>query len=227
VAYLDDDAIACSTWLEKICEVFRTVCPRPGMVGGRIELLWEAPRPNWMPDSCLVCYGYLNVSQTPASSNNDLIVFGGNAAYPKSLLADIGGFDHRVGRKGKSLVSNDETQLWHAIKQRGYQAVYHPEILIHHHVPVARLNQRFLLRRLFWQGVSDVISESINQRPALKSRGARVANLTRTVLMRARRISNFIFAAETSDQFEKRCDYAYKLGTAWGLLKSLTCLKVL
>ena len=45
VAYLDDDAIACPRWLEKILEVFENVKPRPGCVGGKIEPRWELGHP--------------------------------------------------------------------------------------------------------------------------------------------------------------------------------------
>src|SRR5690349_21431211 len=41
VAYLDDDAIASSQWLEKILFTFRTVTPIPGCVGGKVEPIWE------------------------------------------------------------------------------------------------------------------------------------------------------------------------------------------
>src|SRR4051812_37764690 len=45
VAFLDDDAIANSEWLEKILMVFETVKPIPGCVGGQVEGIWETERP--------------------------------------------------------------------------------------------------------------------------------------------------------------------------------------
>ena len=47
VAYLDDDAIACPEWLERIVQAFDTVEPRPGSVGGKVIPVWEAERPAW------------------------------------------------------------------------------------------------------------------------------------------------------------------------------------
>jgi hypothetical protein len=152
------------------------------------------------------------------SSGDALIVFGGNAAYPRELLQAVGGFDTRVGRKGGSLVSNDEALLWLQVKERGYRAFYHPQILIHHHVQAQRLNQRFVLRRMFWQGVSDEVTQQILQPPTLKGRIARASASARALSLSPRRIRNFLAAAANPALFSARCHYAYKLGRARGLL---------
>jgi len=44
VAYLDDNAIACPHWLEKIFDVFETVKPKPACVSGKIKPTWEIPK---------------------------------------------------------------------------------------------------------------------------------------------------------------------------------------
>jgi len=48
VAYLDDEAVASKNWLETILETFESVKPRPGCIGGKIEPIWESPRPKWL-----------------------------------------------------------------------------------------------------------------------------------------------------------------------------------
>ena len=68
VAYLDDDAIACSNWLEGILEVFGSVTPTPGCVGGKIELIWEAPRPSWLSDEMVPFLSRLDLSESPITS---------------------------------------------------------------------------------------------------------------------------------------------------------------
>jgi glycosyltransferase involved in cell wall biosynthesis len=47
VAFLDDDAIAGSTWLEMLLRHFAD--PRVVGAGGRVEPLWESGRPAWFP----------------------------------------------------------------------------------------------------------------------------------------------------------------------------------
>ena len=54
VAYLDDDAIADSQWIEKILLTFNSVKPTHGALGGKVEPIWESPRPRWVSDSMLV-----------------------------------------------------------------------------------------------------------------------------------------------------------------------------
>jgi glycosyltransferase involved in cell wall biosynthesis len=53
IAFLDDDAVAVSEWLEAILTAFDTVKPTPVCVGGRIEPIWEGARPSWLADTSL------------------------------------------------------------------------------------------------------------------------------------------------------------------------------
>jgi glycosyltransferase involved in cell wall biosynthesis len=54
VAYLDDDAEATPGWLVEILRAFESVRPTPGCVGGRVDPVYEAPRPAWLSDDIAV-----------------------------------------------------------------------------------------------------------------------------------------------------------------------------
>ena len=45
---MDDDAIASSTWVEKILEAFDSFGETAAIVGGRVDPIWGAPRPPWV-----------------------------------------------------------------------------------------------------------------------------------------------------------------------------------
>ncbi|HSF31898.1 MAG TPA: glycosyltransferase family A protein, partial [Candidatus Tectomicrobia bacterium] len=49
VAFIDDDAVATPHWIAAYANAFRALHPPPGLLGGKIEPIWEAPRPHWYP----------------------------------------------------------------------------------------------------------------------------------------------------------------------------------
>ncbi|NJO93236.1 MAG: hypothetical protein HC820_00655 [Hydrococcus sp. RM1_1_31] len=69
----------------------------------------------------------------------------------------MGGFQVDLGRKGKTLLSNEELFLTNKIKINGYSIYYHPEIIVEHHIVRSRLNQKWFTKRLYWQGISDTM----------------------------------------------------------------------
>lgn len=60
VGYLDDDAVAVRTWLEKALWSFEHINPLPEWVGGPIELEWEVNAPPWITDEYKVALGWLD-----------------------------------------------------------------------------------------------------------------------------------------------------------------------
>jgi hypothetical protein len=67
------------------------------------------------------------------------------------------GFDTRLGRKKKMLLSGEETQFQHRLKSLGGQLFYHPGISIHHFVAKERIEPSFFYRRYYWGGITDYI----------------------------------------------------------------------
>ncbi|MBW2000851.1 MAG: glycosyltransferase, partial [Deltaproteobacteria bacterium] len=159
VAYLDDDAIACPRWLEKIMEAFETVKPAPASVGGRVVPLWESERPVWLEDRLLGAYAIVDWGDQARflKPSNPEHHVGCNVAYTRQVLQECGGFNVNLGRKGRNLLSNDENLIRKYMDSHGLGIYYDPEILVEHVVPKERLTRRFMLRRHFWQGISDVV----------------------------------------------------------------------
>ncbi|BAY34802.1 family 2 glycosyl transferase [Nostoc carneum NIES-2107] len=157
VAYLDDDAIASPHWLEKILQVFETVNPQPGAVGGKVEPIWEAERPNWLTDDFLLYLSVLDLSEYPRPLKDEEILVGANISFPRRLLEKLHGFNPMLGRTGNKLLSCEETSLFQEIDNMGYQRFYHPEISVKHHIHSNRIDSSWFRRRFFWQGVSEAV----------------------------------------------------------------------
>lgn len=169
VAYLDDDAIPANTWLENILKCFDKVKPEPAIIGGKVVPIWERERPHWLSDKLLSALSLIDYSNTPIYLTGRKLPFSVNMIFQKDLLEQFGGFDLNLGRKGKKLISGDETAIALKIRNAGYSIFYHPEILVNHIIPANRLTQGWFIKRLYWQGYSDALVWKIVEKPTLQA----------------------------------------------------------
>lgn len=220
VAYLDDDAIAYPGWLERIVEVFETIKPRPGCVGGKAEPIWEASRPNWLSDGLITGLTVINWSDTPQvlPDLSQKWLVGANIAFPKEVLEQVGGFTSGLDRAGQNLLSGGDVFLEKQILKAGYSCFYHPEITIGHHIQKSRLEQRWFIRRYYWQGVSDAVAQLIEETPSLPKRIYSALSRTMALLRSPRKIINLLLPRNDPSLFTEKCFTLIELGHIVGLL---------
>lgn len=156
IAYLDDDAIACKEWLERIITAFRAI-PNLGAVGGRVEPIWEKYPPPWINDNIMRSLSIVDWSEKPTMLGDKNYLVCTNIAFPKKILEQVSGFSLYLGRKGKSLISNEEIELIIKIKKLKRNIYYDPAILVKHFVSASRLKPKWFRKRWFMQGVSSAI----------------------------------------------------------------------
>jgi glycosyltransferase involved in cell wall biosynthesis len=161
VAYLDDDAIACPEWLERILRIFETTKPTPGCVGGKVELIWEAPRPGWLSEDMVGYLSLVDWSSTPMVLSETEYLAGVNFAFPKTILQEVGGFDARLDRRGTNLLSHGDILIVRQLQKKGYACFYDPQISVQHAVSRERVHKRWFVRRSHWQGVSEVVFDQL------------------------------------------------------------------
>jgi glycosyltransferase involved in cell wall biosynthesis len=220
IAYLDDDAIACPQWLEKILEAFETVRPQPGAVGGKIEPIWEAPRPSWLSDRTARGLTILDWSETPIFLEKSQWLAGANVAYPKHLLQATNGFNTNLGRKGQKLLSCEENLLHEYLKNNGYQLYYHPAIAVRHHIPSSRLVKDWHLKRQYWNGISlSIIAQDQKKLPLwmrLQKARSYFADEVFPLMKKMRLLKQ---KKNEQEFFDLRCSLSYKLGYLYGLIR--------
>ena len=173
VAYLDDDAIATPAWLSTLLEVFEEERPVPGCAGGRIDPIWEAPRPAWLSDALLPYLAIIDWMPEPGLLDEPRYLAGANVAFARAALQEVGGFSPDLGRVGTQLLSNEEIAVERRLRRRGYRCYYHPAAAVSHHVPASRLERRWFVRRFYWQGVSDAVLEMLEEERSTSRRLAR------------------------------------------------------
>jgi glycosyltransferase involved in cell wall biosynthesis len=218
VAFLDDDAIAYRQWLERIVDVFETVEPTPGCVGGRIEPMWEVPPPAWIPDELRPYLTVLDWGDEPKFLTGDQAPAGANVAFPKELLRALGGFGVRLGRKGGKLLSLEEIRLLRQLEERGYGCYYHPEIAVRHHIPASRLTKRWFLRRMYWEGVSEAIAWMQDEPLSSADRLGKGLGGLVGALVSPRRLLNLVVPTGDPDRFRLKCSTMRRIGHGLGYL---------
>ena len=169
IAYIDDDAIPATDWVESILNAIAQPGRPPALIGGRILPKWEAPLPAWWPASLR---GVLSIIEhegrgeyrTPAVPQGLEPYAANMVVHVLSLLA-AGGFGGAVGRYGNSLLSDEEVQLAWTLQDAGHSVRYDSRIVVHHQIQARRMEPSWLLSRMYWQGASTVLTRRLLHQP--------------------------------------------------------------
>jgi glycosyltransferase involved in cell wall biosynthesis len=168
VAFADDDIYFDRRWLVQLLRVFREH-PDAMAAGGRSEPLFEASPPSWLTMNMIVCYGSTNSGDQVRTMSYPEHPFGLNMAFRRETLVATGGFNTGLGRRKQSLLSNEESDVFFRLHERGMRVVYTPHAVVQHRIPASRTQKKWLLRRYFWQGMSDVALRQIHgKRPRVQ-----------------------------------------------------------
>jgi glycosyltransferase involved in cell wall biosynthesis len=158
VAYIDDDATAQEEWLQGLLEIYDDF-PDAGIVGGMIEPVWLKKKPAWLVQNLVRNFGVLNYGNEIKELSFPETPFGGNFSINRELFHELGGFCENLGRKGVSLLASEEVLLCRLVEKKQKKIYYTPKAIVYHKIFPERLNRRYLLKRAYAQGISNVIIE--------------------------------------------------------------------
>ena len=167
IAFLDDDAIAETNWLEHLAACYTD--PHVLGVGGKIEPLWLGTRPSWFPDEFNWVIG-CTYQGMPAENTTVRNVIGTNMSVRRHTLMAVGGFresfgcNHNTTEKGVAFVGpkwlqhhagDEETEFCIRATRQWPDAVwlYTPSATIQHRVPVQRTRWTYFLWRCYDEGL--------------------------------------------------------------------------
>ncbi len=150
VAFTDDDVTVDSRWLQNLTQpILDNDCAG---TAGRI-LLGEFEQPSWLAIS-----GPHNLggSLVQFDLGDEQVVldrapFGASMAFQKSLFEKFGGFRTDLGRSGKSLIGNEDTEFGMRLIRAGLRLLYVPSAIVYHPVFEERLTKRYF--RSYWFGL--------------------------------------------------------------------------
>ena len=164
VAFVDDDVFFSPDWLESLASAFGRR-PDIACICGKVVPHFESERPAWLEDDLLDQYSVTRYGEDEREIQPPEYPIGCNMAFRSSVFKQIGGFPVSLGRKPGNLLSNDETFFSLCITKAGLKTLYAPGVQVSHRIASSRTTQDWLLRRWYWQGISDVVMRQIGEDP--------------------------------------------------------------
>jgi glucosyl-dolichyl phosphate glucuronosyltransferase len=153
VAFIDDDAIADSYWLENTIKNFND--PLVIGVGGRIIPKWPAKDPNWFPEELFWIVGcsYKGLPTKKEAIRNPI---GCNMVFRRQVFESAGFFSTSVGRVGNKLLGHDDTEFGIRATDSmiGTRIIYDPQSVVYHLVSPKRVTLKYVLKRSYAEGFS-------------------------------------------------------------------------
>jgi glycosyltransferase involved in cell wall biosynthesis len=180
IAFLDDDVLVEPVWLRATWDAFAE-SPDVGGVAGRVRLQWPEGRPSWLPESREVWFARLDLGDDARPLTDRECPVGANMAVRRAAAAAAGGFDPGLGYAGSRLLGNEEVDFFSRVRRAGFAVAYAPAMAVDHVVEGDRVSRRYLLRRVYSQGRSDVRMEARDGAVAAAGERAREALSRATV----------------------------------------------
>lgn len=153
VAFIDDDAIANHTWLENLAKNYDDL--NVVGAGGLAIPIWESGRPKWFPEELdwIVGCSYKGLPESKIAVRNPI---GCNMSFRKDVFDKVGYFTPNIGRIGRNFMSGEETEFSTRVLKNlaGSIIVYDPSAVVYHRVLRNRVNQKYLVKRSFYTGIS-------------------------------------------------------------------------
>lgn len=154
VLFIDDDAVAPRGWVAAHLAAFDRD-PAVVGVGGPVALRWPDGRPAWLAPRLEHWFSKLDHGDRAVPFPPSHGPYGTNMSLRRATFDAVGGFHECLGRRGRSLVSSEEADLFGRVWAAGGAVAYEPAALVLHGVTRDRLTRRWVLRRGWAQGRSN------------------------------------------------------------------------
>jgi GT2 family glycosyltransferase len=153
VVWLDDDARPRSGWYRELIAPFSN--PGVGAVGGTIIPDWPDGRPPaWLPRRLAIYFG-----ERRAGPNVGHHPFGANMAVKRSAALEVGELDPALGPSGSIPGLHEETELCERLSAAGYRIEEAPGAIVDHSIRPEQVSVRWVLRRAWHHGRSDLLRD--------------------------------------------------------------------
>ena len=227
LVFSDDDTEVEQDWLRAYVEAFQACGDEPIVVGGRLDPLWLAPKPGWLPKGKEYLLGIYNKYDGLMVMPEHDQPIGANFAVHRKVMDAVGPFDERLGpsyARKRGMIFGEDALFGVRARQAGY-AVYHQAAArAWHKMSARKVSKMYFVRRSFWEGVTELtVMHLSGSLPVDRWYGVarwHVGNITRwgrrfaKTLIRWRRTPN-----AATDAMEAVCTIAYSAGVIRAALK--------
>lgn len=146
LAFIDDDVILPSDWLEQVINAFTLY--DVDVISGKVILDFEKPLPAWLDYDLQQCFGAFDHGDEVVIFKNPydgMVGIGANICFKRSIFHSIGMFDIFSGRNGKKLLMGEETELIRRVMDRGGKCVYFPKMYLYHIAGEEKISKKYVL----------------------------------------------------------------------------------
>ena len=169
LAYLDDDCSVEPDWLTQLMQGFDlNECVQ--VVGGRVVVNWsQTERPAWLgPELEPWLAANSHLGSQPRLLEKKVQVMEGNMALTRGAWEAAGGFLGMEQFGSQHMAAGEVLYLLKQIERQRGKVAFVPGAVVHHHI--GQRSRRWMLRRGYWQGVSDgILDYLICRRPWLSA----------------------------------------------------------
>lgn len=163
VAFMDDDAIAERTWVEKLIDTYREFDAIA--VGGKILPAWCCQRPDYLPEEMDWLVGVTHEGFAEENAVEVRNTFGPNMSFRREVFERIGLFNEELGFAQSAPFYRQGSEAdfgWRMKQELGKGVIYSPEAVVYHEISQSKVKVRTLLKRAFYQGYSKALLRRFN-----------------------------------------------------------------
>lgn len=170
IVFTDDDVRVGPRWLDAACAPLDEDAAID-YTGGPVRPLWAVAPPRWLDQTRGDLWGTLAILDYGVEpflfEERKRVPLGVNMAVRRGLVDRIGGFHTGLGRRGRTLLGQEQQEFFSRARTAGARGLYVPWMELHHHVPAARLTKRYFRRWWFWKGIARARVDSMHRRTEL------------------------------------------------------------
>jgi glycosyltransferase involved in cell wall biosynthesis len=154
VGTIDDDEEIDAGWYEQVYAAFSD--QSVDFIGGPCAPRWGMERPAWFPPDYRGVVGWVDGGDKRCAFDENYpgILMGGNSVLRRTILEKVGLYTTALGRTDKHLLSCEDEDMYHRLRDAGARGFYLPKLIIYHYIPPERLTRRYFRQWSFWRGVS-------------------------------------------------------------------------
>lgn len=154
LAYLDDDCSVEPDWLSQLVEGFN-LHDDVVVVGGQVVLDWDQQKPPaWLgPQLERWLAANSHLGDQPRVMEKNARVIECNMALTREAWRAASGFLGMEQFGSNHMAAGEVLYLLKQVERQGGKVAYVPDAIVHHHVGIR--TWQWMLRRAYWQGVSD------------------------------------------------------------------------
>lgn len=146
LCFIDDDAIACTVFVENIIAHTKKY-PQIIGFGGKIIPKYIPAQPKWMSYYVSSMVGNFDYAPIATPFENGKYPLESNMIVAKKIFNQIGGFNTTLpGVVGTLRIGGEGKELFYKIMSLGYKIYYDPSIMVHHIVEVSKLTPEYMYR---------------------------------------------------------------------------------